>query len=231
MAGWADVFGEFGMDAAEFCDFVHGGGVDFFLRVETGTHGPFMEEVEKGAGFDEANGFSVREKVESDFGRDAAVEKDVFCGPSFVHSAFVDFVGARIFFEKLRRDEVGFTRVGERQEWARAWDHAMALVLRVGGVGDFFGEGVVGMLERAHDRCVDADVEGFEAIEIFGGIEKPIDGVSVGTLRFGQAEDSAERLGHDASSVGGVVDELGGFSGELGIEFAGKGFAVRLKCC
>ena len=88
-----------------------------------------MEKVEKGAGFDEANGFSVREKVESDFGRDATVEKNIFCGPSFVDGAFVDFTGARIFFEKLWSDEVGFTRVGEREERARAWDHAMALVL------------------------------------------------------------------------------------------------------
>src|SRR5260221_11924318 len=106
MAGWADVFGEFGMDAAEFCDFVHGGGVDFFLRVETGAHGPFVEQVEKGARFDEANGFSVWENIESDFGRDAAVEKNVLCGPSFAHSAFVDFTGAGVFFEKLWRDEV-----------------------------------------------------------------------------------------------------------------------------
>ena len=52
-------------------------------------------------------------------------------------------------------------------------------------MGDFLREGVVGVLERAHDRCMDADVEGFEAIEILGGIEKAIDGISVGTLRFG----------------------------------------------
>src|SRR5438105_9680390 len=107
----------------------------------------------------------------------------------------------------------------------------MALVLRVGGVGDFFGEGVVGMLEASHDRCVNADVEGFEAIEILGGIEKAIDGVGVGALRFGQAEDGAERFGYDASSVRGVVDKFGGFSGELGIKFASKCVPIGLEFC
>jgi hypothetical protein len=38
------------------------------------------------------------------------------------------------------------------------------------------------VLKGAHDRRVDADVESFEAVEIFGGIEQPIDGVCVGTL-------------------------------------------------
>ena len=74
MAGWADVAGELRMDFAELGDFVHGGGVDFFLGVEAGAHGPFVEEMEERAGFDEANGFGIGKKVESDFGRDAAVE-------------------------------------------------------------------------------------------------------------------------------------------------------------
>ncbi len=34
----------------------------------------------------------------------------------------------------------------------------MALVLAVGGVADFFGESVVGVLQGAHCRRVDADV-------------------------------------------------------------------------
>ena len=34
----------------------------------------------------------------------------------------------------------------------------MALVLAVGGVADFFGESVIGVLEGAHDGGVDADV-------------------------------------------------------------------------
>jgi len=46
----------------------------------------------------------------------------------------------------------------------------MALVLAVGGVADFFGEGVVGVLEGAHGGGVDAYVESLEAIEIAGGV-------------------------------------------------------------
>ena len=72
VAGGADVFGELGMDFAELGDFVHGGGVDFFLGVEAGAHGPFVEEMEERAGLDEANGFGVGEEIESDFGLDAA---------------------------------------------------------------------------------------------------------------------------------------------------------------
>jgi len=43
VAGGADVFCELGMDLAELGYFVHGGGVDFFLGVEAGAHGPFVE--------------------------------------------------------------------------------------------------------------------------------------------------------------------------------------------
>ena len=52
MAGGADVFGELGVDLAELGDFVHAGGVDFFLGVEAGAHGPFVEEMEERAGLD-----------------------------------------------------------------------------------------------------------------------------------------------------------------------------------
>src|SRR6267378_7756549 len=75
VAGRADVAGELGVDFAELGDFVHGGGVDFFLGVEASAHGPLVEEMEERAGFDEANGFGVRKKVEGDFGRNSTVEK------------------------------------------------------------------------------------------------------------------------------------------------------------
>src|SRR5271154_5096000 len=78
--GGAEVFGELGMDLAELGDFVHAGGIDFFLSVEAGAHGPFVEEMEEGAGFDEANGFGVGEKIESDFGLDAGVDEVVLGG-------------------------------------------------------------------------------------------------------------------------------------------------------
>ena len=61
----------------------------------------------------------------------------------------------------------------------------MALVLRVGGVADFFGEGVIGVLESAHHGGVNADVEDFEAVGIAGGVEKAVDGFRVRALGFG----------------------------------------------
>ena len=59
----------------------------------------------------------------------------------------------------------------------------MALVLAVGGVTNFLREGVVGVLECAHHRGVDADVESFEAVEIARGVEEAIEGFGVGALR------------------------------------------------
>ena len=44
-------------------------------------------------------------------------------------------------------------------------------------------------------------------------------------MGFGQAEDCAVGIGDDARGVGGIVEEFGSFSGELGVEFAGEGFA------
>jgi len=47
------------VDFAELGNFVEGGAVDFFLGVEAGTHGPFVEEMEEGAGFDEADDLAL----------------------------------------------------------------------------------------------------------------------------------------------------------------------------
>jgi len=118
MARGADVFGELGMDLAHLGDFVHAGGVDFFLGVEAGAHGPFVEEVEEGAGLDQADGFGVGEEIESDFWGDAAVEEVVFGGPGVVHGAVVEFLGAGILREESGSDVVGFARVGEGEERA-----------------------------------------------------------------------------------------------------------------
>ena len=55
-----------------------------------------MEEVEKRAGFDEANGFGVGQKIERDLQRNAAIEELIFGVPGVVHGAVINFVGARI---------------------------------------------------------------------------------------------------------------------------------------
>ena len=90
------MFGELGMDLAELGDFVHAGDVDFFLGVEAGAHGPFVEKMEEGAGLDEADGFGVGEKVKSDFGGDTFIEEFIFGGPGVLHGAVVEFFGAGI---------------------------------------------------------------------------------------------------------------------------------------
>ena len=51
----------------------------------------------------------------------------------------------------------------------------MALILAIGGVADFLGEREIGVLEGAHHRRVNADVESFAAIGIARGIEHPVD--------------------------------------------------------
>lgn len=118
MAGRADVPGELRMDFAELGDFVERGLINFFLGVEAGAHGPFVEEMEERAGFDEANGFGVGEQVERNFERDAAIEELVFGVPGVLHGAVVDFPGARIVFEKGGSDVVGLAGVGQGEQRA-----------------------------------------------------------------------------------------------------------------
>ena len=170
IAGRTNIASEFGLKLAELSDFLHRGLVDFFLGVEAGAHRPFVMKMEKRAGFIETDGFGVGEKIKSDLRRNAAVEKMVLGGPSVLHGALVDFLGAGIVGEKHGRDVVGLAGVGESKKRTRARDHAMALVLAVCGVADSFGKRVIGVLESTHHRGVDADVECFEAIEIAGGI-------------------------------------------------------------
>jgi len=112
VAGGANVFGELGMDLAELGDLIHAGGVDFFLGVEAGAHGPFVEEVEEGAGLDETDGFGVGEEIESDFWLDACIDEFIFGGPGVLHAAVVEFLGARILREESGSDVVGLARVG-----------------------------------------------------------------------------------------------------------------------
>jgi len=158
------------MDCAELGDFVERGLVDFFLGVEAGAHGPFMEQVEERAGFHKADGFCVWKKVQRDFLRDAAVEELIFGVPRVVHGAIIDFFGAKVRVQQSGRDVIELARVGEREQRARPGNHAMALVLAIGGVTDFFCEGVISVLERAHHGGVDADIESFETVEIARGI-------------------------------------------------------------
>ncbi len=83
----------------------------------------------------------------------------------------------------------------------------MALVLAVGGVTDFLRESVVGVLENTHHRRVDANVQGFQTIDIARGIQEAIDGLGVGALRRGETSDGTIGFGHHANGVRRVIDE------------------------
>ena len=116
MAGGANIPGECGMNFAELGNFVHGGLVDFFLSVKAGPHGPFVEQMEERAGFREANGFGVGEKVESNFRGNTAVKELILCGPSVFHGAVENFAGARIIFQEHGSDVVGLAGIGEGEQ-------------------------------------------------------------------------------------------------------------------
>src|SRR5579863_6718472 len=143
MAWRADIARKLRLDFAELGNLIHRRLVDFFLRVEAGAHGPFVEQVKKRTGFDEANGLGVGKKIESNFRRDAAVEQLILGGPGVVHGAIVDVPSARVFLEKHGSDVVRLAGVGEGEQRTGAGYHAMALVLAVRGVADLFGESVI----------------------------------------------------------------------------------------
>ena len=106
IARGADVTREFGEHFADLFHFLDGGLVDFFLGVEAGAHGPFMEKVEERAGFDEANRFRIGQKIERKLCWNAAIEQFVFCVPRLVHRAFVDFARAQIVADQCGSDVV-----------------------------------------------------------------------------------------------------------------------------
>src|SRR5512137_2756135 len=83
VARGANVTGKLGVDFAELSDFVQGGLINFFLGVETGAHGPFVEKMKERTRFDEANRFGVGEEIESDFEGNAAIEELILGGPGF----------------------------------------------------------------------------------------------------------------------------------------------------
>ena len=92
----------------------------------------------------------------------------------------------------------GRARIGEHQQRARAGHHAVALVLAIGGVADLLGEREIGVLQRAHERRVHADVQRFQAIGIARGIEHAVERFGVGAGGFGQADDGAIGFGKHA---------------------------------
>ena len=105
----------------------------------------------------------------------------------------------------------------------------MALVLAVGGVTDLLGESVIGVLESAHHRRVDADIESFQPIRISRGIQEQIEGFGIGALGLGASDNGAICFGDDAQRVRGIIHEAGRAAGQLGIKFESESGAVRKR--
>ena len=61
----------------------------------------------------------------------------------------------------------------------------MALILAVSGMADFLREGEIGVLKRAHDRRVHADVQRLAAVWIPRRIEQPVN--RFGIRAFGRS--------------------------------------------
>jgi len=111
-----------------------------------------------------------------------------------------------IIVEQSGSDVIGFAGIARVSKGREPGIIRWALVLAVRGMADFFGESVVGVLQRTHHGSMDADVESFQAIEITGGIEEPVKGFSVGAVGSGEAENGSIGGGNDRRSVCGVVE-------------------------
>ena len=70
----SDVAAQSGNAARHLIHFLDRRLIDFLLCVEAGSHCPLMEQVKKGAGFDQADGFGVRKQVQREFAWDTAIE-------------------------------------------------------------------------------------------------------------------------------------------------------------
>jgi len=219
VAGRADVPRKLGLRGGELRDLFHGRLINFFLGVEASAHSPFVKEVEKRARLNEPDGFGVGKKIKREFGGNAATEEFVFGGPRVDHGAIVNSAGARVAGDQHGRDVVGRVRVGKDKQRPRAGYHAVALVLAVSGVADFFGESVTGVLQGAHHRCMNADVENLQTIGIARGIQEAIDGFCVRTFSFRETDDGAVGFGDRSRRTRRIVEKDRGFAVETRIEF------------
>ena len=81
-------------------------------------------------------------------------------------------MAGRLARDQRGLDHVGRARHGAREERPRARHHAVALVLRVGGVRELLPERVVRVVERAHQRRVERDVHRLEPVAVLPRVER-----------------------------------------------------------
>ncbi len=67
----------------------------------------------------------------------------------------------------------------------------MPLVLAIRRVADFFCEGEIRMLKRAHDRRVHAHVERLQTIRVARWIEQAVDRLGIGARDFRESQHGA----------------------------------------
>ena len=104
----------------------------------------------------------------------------------------------------------------------------MPLVLAVGGVGDALGEGVVGVVERPHERRVRADVQRLQAVPVLRRVHHRLERGVVGELRFAPAEHSAHRLSHNPLRIRRIVRQHRDAPVELRVELLAEAIRRRL---
>ena len=132
--------------------------------------------------------FAFGQDVERVLERHAEREQPVLRRPRVGHRLLVDRQRRGVLADQPRRHVVGRHRVGERHHRPRRRHHAMALILRVGGVAQPLLEHVAGVIERAHHRRVIRDVEHVDAVLVLRRIHHPIDRLGVVHFRRGEAE-------------------------------------------
>ena len=94
------------MHDADLFDLVHRRLPDFALRVQAGSHRPFVEKIEQCPRLFEANRDRVGNDVERELGLDAFGEKSIACVPRFTNSVTENFASFGIAADQFRLDHI-----------------------------------------------------------------------------------------------------------------------------
>ncbi len=153
-AGRAHVADEARVQGAHLRQLVHRGAVDLLLRVEAGAHHPLVREVEQAARSrgSAAPWRSAAGRAPSRAARPARAGGSwpPRRGPSPPRNTSS---ARRVRGDQGRRHVVGPARVRERHQRPRGGDHAVALVLAVGGVRELLQERVRRVVHGARERA------------------------------------------------------------------------------
>ena len=126
-----------------------------------------------------------------------------------MHRPLVKFLCPGILVEQHGSDVVQVSGIGKCQQRTGTRHHAMALILAVGSVADFFRKRIIGVLQGLHHGGVYPDIQRFEAIQVACRIEQPIDGLGVRTSRFRQSDNSPIGFSNHAWGVWRIIDQTG----------------------